>query len=93
METIVILSKHARKDLAKVPTNIAEKFDLWMELIENEGLASMQQVNGYRDHALQGNRKNQRSSSLSRSWRIIYTLDEQENLLTVEVIEVNHHEY
>lgn len=53
----------------------------------------MQKVKGYRDHALKGDRKGQRSSSLSRSWRIIYILDGRTQQLIVEVLEVNHHEY
>jgi addiction module RelE/StbE family toxin len=53
----------------------------------------MQEVKGYRDHALKGNRKGQRSTSLSRSWRVIYVLDESTEQINVEVLEVNHHEY
>ena len=53
----------------------------------------MQKIKGYRDHSLKGNRPGQRSSSLSRRWRVIYTTDELLNLITVEVLEVNHHDY
>ena len=53
----------------------------------------MQKVKGYRDYALKGDRKGQQSSSLSRSWRVIYKLDDKAQKLVVEVLEVNHHEY
>ena len=93
METIVILSKNANKDLNKIPKHILIQFDLWVEIIEADGLKAMQKIKGYRDHALKGDRKGQRSSSLSRSWRVIYTLDKITSQLMVEVLEVNHHEY
>ena len=93
METIVVISKKAVKELRKIPKHILIQFDLWVEVIETDGLQAMQKIKGYRDHSLKGNRKGERSSSLSRSWRIIYILDEKTNLLTVDVLEVNHHEY
>lgn len=93
MQTLVVISRHAEKDLVKIPKHIFEKFEDWVKFLEKYGLRTMQQVNGYRDHALHGNRKGQRSSSLTRSWRVIYSLNEEENILTIEVLEVNHHEY
>ena len=93
METVVYLSKKAQKDIKKIPKHILLQFDLWVEIIETEGLQAMQKVKGYRDHALKGDRKGQRSSSLSRSWRVIYMLDEKTQQLVVAVLEVNHHEY
>lgn len=93
MRTEVFIAKAAHKDLAKLPLHILKKFEDWVDYIEEHGIQAMQRINGYRDHALVGDRNGQRSSSLSRSWRIIYTIDEEENILTVEVLEVNHHEY
>lgn len=93
MQALVIISRNAEKELSKVPVYILDKFDSWADLIMKNGLQAMQQIKGYRDHALHGNRKGQRSSSLSRSWRIIYSLNEEQNILMVEVLEVNHHEY
>jgi len=93
MEVIVILSKKAEKNLKKLPKHILVQFDLWVEIIETDGLKVMQKIKGYRDHALIGSRKGQRSSSLNRSWRVIYNLDEKTHHLVVEVLEVNHHEY
>jgi len=93
VESVVVLSKNAHKILKKLPKHILIQFDLWVEIIETEGFMCMQSVKGYRDHSLNGNRKGQRSSSLSRSWRIIYVLDVKTNRITVEVLEVNHHDY
>ena len=93
MEAIVVISKKAVKELKKIPKHILIQFDLWVEVIEIDGFKAMQKIKGYRDHSLKGDRKGQRSSSLSRSWRVIYILDEKTMLLTVDVLEVNHHEY
>jgi proteic killer suppression protein len=93
MDIIVLLSKKAEKNLKKIPKHILIQFDLWVEIIETDGLKAMQKLKGYRDHALKGDRKGQRSSSLSRSWRVIYVLDKDTKLISVEVLEVNHHEY
>ncbi|MEA9357272.1 type II toxin-antitoxin system mRNA interferase toxin, RelE/StbE family [Bacteriovorax sp. PP10] len=93
MKSIVNLSKGAQRDLKKIPRYIQVLFDLWVEIIENEGYQEMQKIRGYRDHSLKGDRYGQRSSSLNKSWRIIYELDEQTNSLTVEVLEVNNHDY
>jgi proteic killer suppression protein len=93
MSSVVIISKNALKDLKNVPKHILLQFDLWVEIIELEGFKAMQMIKGYNDHALLGNRKGQRSSYLSRSWRVIYTLDDSINEIKVEVLEVNHHDY
>ncbi|MCP4912363.1 MAG: type II toxin-antitoxin system mRNA interferase toxin, RelE/StbE family [Oligoflexia bacterium] len=93
MDTIVYLSKKAQKDVNKIPKHILIQFDLWVEIVETQGLSAMQKIKGYRDHALKGDRKGQRSSSLSRSWRVIYILDKATNEIVVDVLEVNHHEY
>jgi proteic killer suppression protein len=93
MNSIVRLTKRAKKDLKYVPRHILVQFDLWVEIIENEGLATMQNVNGYRDHALLGNRAGQRSSSLSRVWRVIYRIETDSHLVVVDILEVNHHDY
>lgn len=93
MHSAVTITKHAQKDLKKIPRHILIQFDLWVEVIETEGYKAMQKVKGYNDHALAGDRKGQRSSYLSRSWRVIYTLDDKTNSINVEVLEVNHHDY
>jgi toxin HigB-1 len=93
MNAVVILSKAAKKDLKYIPKHILVLLDLWIEIIESEGLTAMQKINGYRDHALVGDRLGQRSSSLTRSWRVIYFVETESKLVKVEVLEVNHHDY
>ncbi len=93
MPSNVTISKHAEKDLRKIPRHILIQFDLWVEVIETEGLKGMQKVKGYKDHPLVGNRKGQRSSYLSRSWRVIYEIECETNSINVIVLEINHHDY
>jgi len=89
----VFLSRRALKDLKKVPRHILVKFDLWVEIIETDGYEAMKKIKGFHDHALVGDRKGQRSSYLSRSWRVIYTFDHVTDSLQIEVLEVNNHDY
>lgn len=83
MGSIVFLSKNARKDLNKLPRHIKILFEFWMETIEEQGYPAMQRIKGYRDHSFKGTRQHERSSSLSRSWRIIYELNEKTNSITL----------
>ena len=93
VEVEVTLSKKAEKDLRKIPRNISILFDLWVQTIEEDGYEAMKKRRGYRDHKLIGDRAGQRSSSLSRSYRVIYDLNENFEVLIIEVLEVNKHEY
>jgi addiction module RelE/StbE family toxin len=90
---IVEITKKAEKDLKKLPKHIIIQFDVWVETIETDGYESMKKIKGYRDHALKGDKKGQRSTSLSKAYRVIYELRENKNVFIVEVQEVNKHEY
>jgi proteic killer suppression protein len=93
MPTVVALTRLAKKNLKKIPRHILIQLDLWIEILETEGLLAMQKINGYKDHPLTGDREGQRSSYLSRSWRVIYKIDEDQDLILIEILEVNHHDY
>lgn len=93
MEATVVFSKRAEKSLHKIPKQILILLDQWVEAIETDGYESMRARNGYRDHSLIGNRKGQRSSSLNRSWRVIYVYSEETNQIIINVIEVINHDY
>lgn len=90
---LVLMTKSADRDLAKLPSQIALKFAQWSRTVEEEGLEGIQKINGFRDHALKGNRQGQRSSSLSRSWRVIYEVNHVTEQVLVLVLEINKHEY
>lgn len=90
---LVYLTRRANRDLLKLPLKIAVKFEQWKSIVEEEGLIGIQKINGFRDHALRGDREGQRSSSLSRSWPVIYHVDHLNEEILVEVLEINKHEY
>lgn len=88
----VELTKRAKKDLKKVPMYIADKLFEWVDAVENEGLEEVRKIKGYHDEPLQGKRLGERSIRLSKSYRAIYVIME-EQIKFCEVREVMHHEY
>ncbi|MGB0454709.1 MAG: hypothetical protein ACPGJV_13455, partial [Bacteriovoracaceae bacterium] len=62
----------------------------WAEQIELIGLDEVRKSPGLHDEPLQRHRKGQRSIMLNRSYRVIYTI---ENDKLVVVLEANKHDY
>ena len=89
----VRLSKGAQKDLKKVPLFIAEKFHVWVNLIQDEGLLEARKIKSFHDEPLKGDRKGQRSIRLNKAYRAIYIELLNGNVELIEVLEVNKHEY
>ena len=90
---LVLLSKKAERDLKKVPYYIADKFQFWVDVVENEGLQESRKIKSFHDEPLRGKRQGQRSIRLSRAYRAIYRVDNQGTPEIVEVLEVNKHDY
>ena len=88
----VFIEEKAEKGLRKLPRHILVIFEEWVRLIEEQGYAEMKKVPGYRDHNLKGKLIGKRSSSLNKSYRVIYHLEDEE-IIIVKVIEVNKHDY
>ena len=88
---LVLISRKAQKDVRRAPYFIVLKFQDWVDTVEEDGIEAVQKKIGYRDHSLMGKRKGQRSSSLNRSWRVIYIIETE--LFYVNVLEVTNHEY
>ncbi len=89
----VVISKNAAKILTKVPAHLVDKLRFWIDGVEIKGLSAMQQIAGYRDHKLKGERAHQRSISLNMLWRAIYTVDVNGELTLVSIEEVTPHRY
>lgn len=87
----VLVAKSADKALAKAPLEIRENWDAWFALVRKSGPDGLRAVKGFHDESLRGDRKGQRSSRLSRKWRVIYKVQREE--ITVLVLEVNAHDY
>lgn len=93
MKDVVALTRKAEKDLRIVPKYIVILFDEWQSTIEIDGFNEMQKIKSYRDHVLRGDRKGQRSSSLTKSYRVIYEIQVNKSIRIIEVQKVSKHDY
>lgn len=89
---IVVLDP-VKKALKKVPHFIRDKVQIWADMVEKEGLSTVQKVPGFKDHALRGTRKGQRAIYLNRKWRLVYTISKEGQPVIVTIKEVMPHEY
>lgn len=89
----MVFSRFAEKQIRKLPEQIFESLQVWVRSVEVEGVMEMRKMPGYRDEALKGDRKGQRSSRLSRSYRVIYVETADGNMTVFRVLEVNKHDY
>ena len=87
----VEIARSAEKEIKKAPQTIRNSFDAWKNLIEHYGPQSVQKINGYSDHALKGEWKGSRSSSLSEQWRVIYVV--KGGAVKILVLKITPHDY
>jgi len=92
MINTVIISKHAKNDLKKVPSYVALKLQAWINNTEVQGLEEVRKVLGWHDEPLYGKRKGQRSIRLSKSYRAIY-VTKKTHIEFVSIEEVHKHAY
>ncbi|MDH4468460.1 MAG: type II toxin-antitoxin system mRNA interferase toxin, RelE/StbE family [Bacteriovoracaceae bacterium] len=85
------ISKSADKCLKKAPLEIRNVFDAWKNIAQFSGPSGLKKINGYRDHALNGEWAGARSSSLNSQWRVIYYVAEKE--IKIFVLEITPHDY
>jgi len=88
----LVLSKRARKDLARVPSYIAEKARLWIAEVREGGLQRAQANAKWKDESKEGRLRRVRAIWLSREYRLFYDV-KQEIPVVVTVLEVNRHDY
>lgn len=89
----VLLSKFAQKQFKKLPDHIKQSLRTWVAIIEEKGISTMRQIPGYHDEPLKGERQGERSSRLSKAYRVIYVETENRDLIIISVLEVNKHDY
>ena len=80
-----------QKTCRKLPLVIVKKYELWKSIVFRHGPDKLRDFPGFHDEKLKGRRQGQRSSRLSRQYRVIYTLER--NMVTVSVLEITPHEY
>ena len=89
----VYFSKHALKDLEKVPVHIALKLRVWIDCIVNFGLSATRKIIGYHDEPLHGDRLGIRSIRLNKAYRAIYMVEKDNSINVIKILEVTKHEY
>lgn len=88
----VEISKKAEKNIKALPSHIKDKcFDFFQD-VEKAGYMKAVTYRSYKDEALLGKRKGQRSVRLNRSYRIIYKLKQKE-IFILDILEINKHDY
>lgn len=84
-------SRKAEKAIDKLPKHVLEKYEFWKSTIQISGPKGVQAFPGFKDHALTGQWKGNRSSYLNDSFRVIYSVEGNE--IRVDVEDVTHHDY
>ena len=87
----VVEATCVERQLKRAPRNVQDKYEFWRSVAELDGPMGLRRLSGFKDHALKGEWKGARASSLSKQWRVIYAVRGKE--LTVLVLEVNPHDY
>jgi proteic killer suppression protein len=90
---VVVLSLRARKALRKCPPHIRHNFMAWVGSVQRVGLERTRLVHGYHDEPLKGEWVGFRSIRLSRTYRAIYSIQDDSSVEFALVETVNKHEY
>ncbi len=74
----------------KSPREVQEKYDKWLDVIEQSGPSGLRQIHGFNDEALKGKWKGHCSSRLNLQYRVIYQIKNDE--VVVLVIDITPHD-
>ena len=83
--------KTLAKTIKKTPLYILKHYELWKSIVELSGPQGLRLIKGYHDESLKGEWAGYRSSRLTKGWRVIYKIENEQ--CEVYVIDVNHHDY
>jgi toxin HigB-1 len=89
----VELTRRVQRQLRRIPRHVVIKLMAWVEMVETQGLEETRKIPGFHDEPLRGPRSGQRSIRLSRSYRAIYRIVDDEVGELVIVEEVSKHAY
>jgi proteic killer suppression protein len=92
MKSAIQLTDKFKKQIKKMPSFIIDSAQAWIDSVNEIGLDKTNALPGYRAHHLKGLRKGERSVSLNKAYRIIFTVDNGE-VQVVCVREISKHEY
>ena len=77
--------------LKSIPVEVLKRYEKWKDIVRISGPQGLRHIKGFKDEALKGERKGQRSSRLNLQYRVIYTVVKDQVL--VKVMAVTPHDY
>ena len=83
--------RKAVKQLESLPIDVLKRYEKWKDIILISGPDGLRQIRGFRDEALRGEWKGQRSSRLNIQYRVIYKIEK--DLVLVQEVNVTPHDY
>ena len=83
--------RKAVKQLESLPIDVLKRYEKWKDIVSISGPDGLRQIKGFRDEALRGEWKGNRSSRLNIQYRVIYKI--QKELVLVQVVNVTPHDY
>jgi len=84
-EVLRLVRKH------QIPKAVLGKYEDWKKLVLSQGPQTLTLRPGLRDHALQGRLQGLRTSYLNDQWRVVYLVDQNVLLVTVEQVTAHHY--
>ncbi|MEY3901061.1 MAG: hypothetical protein RL189_367 [Pseudomonadota bacterium] len=91
--TIVLMRGRAAKALRQASNRAQSAFSAWKDEVQLAGISAARANPIWHDHPLKGAKAGRRSVYLDYSWRAEYVIDRETGTVTVEVMEIQNHEY
>jgi addiction module RelE/StbE family toxin len=68
----------------KFPKQVLHKYELWKSIVRYNGPQKLREFPGFHDEALKGEWQGYRSSRLNIQYRVVYSVNSQEEQIRVE---------
>lgn len=88
---LVVESTKIVRSLGRLPKQVLKKYEVWKDIVEDEGPQGLRVRKGLRDHALKGDLKGWRASYLGDQWRVEYRV--KKSCVQVLVRRIHPHDY
>ena len=79
------------KSLVAAPVEVQKRYEKWKDIVAISGPQGLKQIRGFNDEALSGKWEGFRSSRLNIQYHVIYKVQKDQVLITVE--KVTPHDY
>ena len=82
-----------QKRLRQIPEYIKFNLLAWAKSVESDGIRTVRELKGYHDEPLKGKRQGQHSIRLSKSYRAIYSEENDGTINLITIEEITKHAY